>query len=116
MIVCSITFPHKNIHKQTWVSSSGHTGNQIDHVIVEKRIRKWITDVRSMRGSSAISDHFLVKINIKIRLSVERQKKTALPKRISTEALKNQSVKEQYKRKLTEVLQSIQETNNLDEM
>lgn len=39
MIVSSITFPHKNIHKQTWVSPSSHTRNKIDHVIVEKRIR-----------------------------------------------------------------------------
>jgi hypothetical protein len=60
-----------------------------------------------MRGSSAISDYFLVKINIKIRLSVERQKRTALRKWMSTEALKNQAVEGQYKRKLTEELQSI---------
>jgi len=66
---------------------------------VDKIIRNWITDVRSMRGSSAISDHFLIKIKIKIRLSVEQRKRTALPKSMSTEALKNQSIEGQYKKK-----------------
>lgn len=69
-----------------------------------------------MRGSSAISDHFLVKIQVKIRLSVERQKRTALPKRMNIEALKNQSMERQHKKRLTETLQSIQDTDNLDEI
>lgn len=48
--------------------------NQIDHVMVDYRIRSIINEVRSMRGSSAISDHFLVRANVKFRISVERSK------------------------------------------
>jgi len=59
-----------------------------------------------MRGSSVISDHFIVKI----RLTVERQKQTALPKRMNTEGLKNHSMEGQYKKRLTETLQLIEES------
>ena len=32
--VSSTTFPHKDIHKQTWYSANGRIANQIDHVLV----------------------------------------------------------------------------------
>jgi exonuclease III len=37
LIVKSITFPHRDIHKHTWTSPDGVTHNQIDHVLIDKR-------------------------------------------------------------------------------
>ncbi|CAG9839544.1 unnamed protein product [Diabrotica balteata] len=37
LIVGSTCFNHKNIHKATWISPNGHTTNQIDHVIIDRR-------------------------------------------------------------------------------
>lgn len=65
-------FHHKKIHKQAWMSPCGRIRNQIDHVIVDNQIRSNIIDVRSMRGSSATSDHFLVRVKIHFRISVEK--------------------------------------------
>jgi len=48
--ISSTMFPHKNIHKQTWIFSCGKVRNQIDHVLVDYRIRSSINDVRSMMG------------------------------------------------------------------
>lgn len=45
--------------------------NQIDYVKVDSRIKIYVTDIRSMRGSSEISDHFIVKTKIRFRLSVK---------------------------------------------
>jgi UDP-glucose 4-epimerase len=37
LIVKSTTFPHREIHKHTWISPDGVTHNQISHVLIDKR-------------------------------------------------------------------------------
>lgn len=115
MVVSSTTFPHKDIHKETWVSPPGQIKNQIEHVIVDKRIKICIIDFWSMRGSSAISDHFIVRAKIKLRLSVEWQRKAASIRRFNTEGLKNQEIKRQYKNKLKETFRLTERSINVDD-
>jgi len=64
MIISSTCFPHKNIHKETWVSPNGAVKNQIDQVLVDSKRRKYIINIRSHRGVTGNSDHFLVKAKI----------------------------------------------------
>ena len=68
--VRSTTFPHKDIHKETWYSADGRTANQIDHVLISNRFRRAITD-RALRGPDIGSDHNLLKINFKVKLRVK---------------------------------------------
>lgn len=51
-------FPHKDIHKATWVSPDGRTKNQIDHCAISKPWRSSLIDVKVHRGADAGSDHF----------------------------------------------------------
>jgi len=67
----STTFPHKDIHKETWYSADGRTANQIDHVLISNRFRSAITDIRALRGPDIGSDHNLLKINFKVKLRVK---------------------------------------------
>lgn len=77
MIITTTCFPHKVIHKQTWQSPYGHTWNQLDHLLIDKRCASNILDFRSFRGASCGSDHFLIRARYICHINsvtVERQK------------------------------------------
>ena len=60
LVIKSMTFPHRNIHKYTWTSPDGKTRNQIDHILVDRRWHSSIFDVRSCMGADCDSDHCLM--------------------------------------------------------
>jgi len=49
------------------VSPDGRHKNQIDHVLINNRFKNNITNVRTLRGADADSDHFLVGIWIRVK-------------------------------------------------
>ena len=63
-------FPHGNIHKYTWTSSDGKTHNQIDHILMDKRLHSSVLDMRSFRGADCNSDHYSVVANARERLAI----------------------------------------------
>jgi len=69
-------FPHRNIHKYTWVSPDGRIHNQIDHILIDRRRHSSILDVRSFRGADCDTDHYLVVENLVERLAVNKKSRT----------------------------------------
>ena len=53
-------FPHKRIHKATWVSPNYTVENQINHFCISRKFKRTLLDVRVMRGADASSDHHLL--------------------------------------------------------
>ena len=66
-----MTFPHRNIHKQT--SPDGQTHNQVDDILIDKRRQSSILDIRSFRGAFYHLGHYLLISKLKERLSVAKQ-------------------------------------------
>jgi|UniRef100_A0A2S2R9E9 hypothetical protein len=73
-------------------------------------------DVRSMRGSSGISDHYIVKTKVKIRLSIKWKERKALVKKLNIEQLKNPQTTEQCKNRLNYTLRTVEEKSSIDDM
>ena len=67
-IIGGTIFPHKNIHKLTWRSPDGRTINQIDHLIINKKWRRSLLDVKVFRGADVNSDHYMLFAKIKLKL------------------------------------------------
>lgn len=113
-LIKSTMFDHKNIHKQTWVSNDGITRNQIDHVLINARRGSGITDVRSLRGLDADSDHFLVRAKFRERISNIRNTRPEKIPKWNTEALKDTKRIVEYQTTLETALGSITDQNNVD--
>jgi hypothetical protein len=72
LVIGGRLFPHKDIHKATWVAPNQRTFNQIDHVAISKKWRRSLLDVRSYRGADVASDHHLVKAQLRLKLAANK--------------------------------------------
>ncbi|VDP71995.1 unnamed protein product [Schistosoma mattheei] len=68
LVIGGTIFPHKRIHKATWIPPDHTTENQIDHICINKNFRRTMEDVRTRRGADIDSDHHLVVANLKLKL------------------------------------------------
>ncbi|VDO54149.1 unnamed protein product [Schistosoma margrebowiei] len=70
LVIGGTIFPHKRIHKATWISPDHTTENQIDLICINKKFRRKMEDVRTRRGADISSDHHLVVANLKLKLKM----------------------------------------------
>jgi hypothetical protein len=52
LVISSMMFPCKSVHKETWICPDGQTRNQIDHVMIDARHARNIINVRSYKGAT----------------------------------------------------------------
>jgi len=100
MVVANTLGAHKYSRRTTWQSPKGHK-NQIDYILVPKRFRSGINveRTRSFPGADIGSDHDLVMMTFRMRLTrVRKQKFTRL--RFDLDKLKDPAIKEQFQAKI----------------
>ena len=108
LVIGGSIFPHKRIHKATWRSPDHVTENQIDHICISGRFRRSWMDVRVMRGADASSDHHLVLTSVRLRLRSHTNVMRTRTK-YNVGLLKNKDTQEEFKIKLSNKFQALQE-------
>ena len=76
LIIGGTLFPHRDIHKISWISADGDTHNQIDHILINRKFRSALQDVRSYRGADCDTDHHLVIAKVKVRLKMNKNQRS----------------------------------------
>ena len=66
-------FPHRNVHKYIWTSPDEKTHNQVDHIIIDRRWRSNILDIRIFRGTDCDNDHCLLFAKVRQKLTVNKE-------------------------------------------
>ena len=95
MAITTTQYPHKDIHKYTWTSPDGRTKNQIDHIAINGKFRRSITDVRAYRGADCASDHNLVICTVKLKLSKVKRDRAGV-KKYDISRLQHRATKEKF--------------------
>ena len=116
MIIGGSVFPHRRIHKATWVSPDHRTENQIDHICIGRKFRISMQDVRVQRGADAASDHHLVLARMKMKLK-KREVKRSTRTQYIVDFLKDRVTKETFRltvRNKYEATQDLLDEGNLD--
>ena len=89
LVIGGTLFPHKNIHKTTWISPDGRTKNQIDHILINKKWKGSLQDVRVFRGADIFSDHHLLVCKLKLKLKAIKKNGNNASRKYDVNKLKN---------------------------
>lgn len=108
LVIGGSIFPHKRIHKATWVSPDHTTENRIDHICINKKFRRSLQDVRVKRGADVASDHHLLAAKLKLKLKKNKTERTNNRQKYNVGLFKVQEKQEQYKLTLSNKFQLLQ--------
>lgn len=109
LVVGGSIFPHKRIHKATWVSPDHVTENQIDHVCVSKQFRRSLQDVRVKRGADVASDHHLLTARLKLKLRKNWMESANKRKQYDVRLMRDTVIRDTFRITLSNKFQVLQE-------
>ncbi|KAL4127579.1 hypothetical protein QTP88_011746 [Uroleucon formosanum] len=96
LIISSTQLQRKEIHKHTWTSPGGRFKSQIDHILINRRHRNCITQVRSCRGAYGDTDHYLVTACFKVKLSRVWNKRMKSKPKLDTEKFRDPETRRNF--------------------
>ena len=110
LVIGGSTFPHRRIHKATWISPDAVIENQIDHICMAKKFRRSLQDVRVRRGADVASDHHLLAARLKLKLKKNWMETTTTKRqKYNVSLLKDKKTREEFRVSLTNKYLMLQE-------
>ena len=96
LVIGGSIFPHKTIHKATWICPDGRSSNQIDHIAIGRKWRRSLIDLRVKRGADVASDHHLLLGIIKVKLRASQDRICTPQYKYNTQNLKSKETAETF--------------------
>ena len=118
LVIGGTIFPHKQIHKATWRHPNCTAENQIDHMAYSRKFRRCFSDVRTMKGATVGSDHYLVVGSLKLKLRRNWTERPQGRERFNTTLLKNEAKKTEFQLTLSnrfQVLANLPDDSSVEE-
>jgi len=114
LLISSSIYEHKKIHKGTWKDPANKIINQIDHILICKRITSTIQNVRMLRGPNCDSNHFLVRVIIKQKIITNYEKRQQ-KQRWDIDRLNSQEIVHAYQENIGTQIDKIKVRENINE-
>ena len=111
LVIGGSVFPHKKVHKATWVSPDNVTTNQIDHICIASKFRRSLLDVRVKRGADVASDHHLLVGKCRLKLKNHHTSSPKTSHKYNIEMLKDEETKNRFKLTLSNKFQALTSLN-----
>ncbi|XP_055375918.1 craniofacial development protein 2-like [Condylostylus longicornis] len=105
MLIASTMFKHKRIHIVTWKSPDSNTFNQIDHYLIDARHKSSALDVRAFRGANIDSDHYMIRLKLRARISNAKKATSVRQEKFNTNRLKEEEYAKNYERDVSNNLE-----------
>ena len=115
LVIGGSVFPHRRLHKATWVSPDLATENQIDHVCISKKFRRSLQDVKVRRGADIASDHHLLVAKVQLKLRRNWTGEKNLRPKYNTALLRDPETAETFGIMLKNKFQTLQELDEEEE-
>ena len=112
MAITSTLLQHKRTHKETWRSPDESASNQTDHVMIDSQHATNILDMKSCREADCDSDHYMVKIKYRQRISVYGKANTQSIIKFNIDNLNEGTNAKEYRKKVEELLQTLPNSEN----
>ena len=114
LVIGGSLFPHKHVHKATWISPDRVTENQLDHITINKKFRTSMLDVRVKRGADIASDHHLLICQFRLKLKAAKKLQAATGFRYNVAALQSKAKLESFRISLQNRFEVLEDSVDLD--
>ncbi|VDP46933.1 unnamed protein product [Schistosoma mattheei] len=109
LVIGDTIFPHKRIHKATWISPDHTTENQIDDICITKNFRRSMEDVRTNIGADIASNHHLVVTKMELKLKKHWTTRQATLQRFNTAFLRDTDKLNEFQKTFNNRFQDLQD-------